>query len=136
MGDPVTQSPPQSRRSKDGECGGTASGGRGLRTLGFRRRKAHAYPTVAPLLAGRGLHYGRTSPSLTSQGTAEAQGPQGLSAGEGRTQGLDGVRAHCRQTGDPRWGYQECHLDSSLFARHRALSAPVFPAQLGSSPFY
>ena len=80
MGDPVSQSPPQSRRSKDGECGGAASGGRG-----FGRQKAHANPIVAPSLAGRGLHY-----SLTSPGTAEAQGPQGLSAGEGRTQGLGG----------------------------------------------
>lgn len=58
-------------------------------------------PTPTPLWPlwspGRGLHYGRISPSLTSQGTAEAQGPQGLSAGEGRTQGLGRAQAHCRQ---------------------------------------
>lgn len=78
----------------------------GLRTPGFGRQRARAHPTVAPLLAGRGLHYGPISPSLTSQGTAEAQGPQGLSAGEGRAQGLGGARAYHRQTADPRWGHQ------------------------------
>lgn len=54
MGDPVTQSPPQRGRSKGQEYGGAASGGRGLRTLGFGRQRAHAHPTVAPLVAWPG----------------------------------------------------------------------------------
>lgn len=57
------------------------------------------------------------------------QGRAGLRAWEGRRPTVGRCRPLLGASGAPPcpW-YQECHLDSSLFARHWALSAPVFPA--------
>lgn len=72
----------------------------------FREAESPRPPHCGPFARWQGPALWPHLPFPHLPGTAEAQGPQGLSAGEGRAQGLGGARAHHRQTADPRWGHQ------------------------------
>lgn len=106
MGDPVTQSPPQSGRSKGQECGGAASGGWGLRTLGFGRQRAHTHPTVAPLAAWPGPAPWPHLPSPHLPGDRRGPGTAGPVCRGGQDSGPGRGAGPPWADADPRWGRQ------------------------------